>query len=118
MNNDETEPARSAVPAIAAAIIDSFLITHSIIITVIVAVSALAALSRVREFTVCLETTKDLETGFHDGACQAAYLIARRTGGAMSFDRSEAAERWSQKKRLDRPCPRLDQTREPTWRPS
>jgi hypothetical protein len=45
MNNDEIEPVRSAVPAIAAAIIDSFVITHSIIITVIVAVSALAALS-------------------------------------------------------------------------
>jgi hypothetical protein len=45
MNNDEFEPVRSAVPAIAVAIIDSFVITHSIIITVIVAVSALAALS-------------------------------------------------------------------------
>ena len=42
MNNDEIEPVRSAVTAIAAAIINSFVITHSIIITVIVTVSVLA----------------------------------------------------------------------------
>lgn len=47
MNNHETEPVKSMVTAIAAAIINSFLITHSIVITVIVTVSALAvALSR------------------------------------------------------------------------
>jgi hypothetical protein len=42
MNNDELESVRSAVTAIAAAIINSFVITHSIIITVIVTVSVLA----------------------------------------------------------------------------
>jgi hypothetical protein len=47
MNNDEIEPVRSAATAIAGAIINSFVVTHSIIITVIVAVSVLAvALSR------------------------------------------------------------------------
>lgn len=38
MNNDDTEPVRSAVTAI----VNSFVITHSIIITVIVAVFVLA----------------------------------------------------------------------------
>jgi hypothetical protein len=42
MNNDEIEPVRSAVTAIAGAIINSFVVTHSIIITVIVAASVLA----------------------------------------------------------------------------
>lgn len=42
MNNDEIEPVRSAVTAIAGAIINSFVVTHSIIITVIVTVSVLA----------------------------------------------------------------------------
>lgn len=42
MNSDEIEPVRSVVTAIAAAIINSFVITHSIIITVIVTVSVLA----------------------------------------------------------------------------
>ncbi len=42
MNNDELEPVRSAATAIAAAIINSFVITHSIIITVIVTVAVLA----------------------------------------------------------------------------
>lgn len=47
MNNDEIEPVRSAATAIAGAIINSFVVTHSIIIAVIVAVSVLAvALSR------------------------------------------------------------------------
>jgi hypothetical protein len=40
--NDEIEPVRSAVTAIAGAIINSFVVTHSIIITVIVTVSVLA----------------------------------------------------------------------------
>ena len=43
MNNDELEPVRPwAATAIAAAIINSFVITHSIIITVIVTVAVLA----------------------------------------------------------------------------
>lgn len=42
MNNDEIEPVRSAVTAIAGVIINSFVVTHSIIITVIVTVSVLA----------------------------------------------------------------------------
>ena len=42
MNNDEIESVRSAATPIAAAIINSFVVTHSIIITVIVAVSVLA----------------------------------------------------------------------------
>ena len=42
MNNDELEPVRSAATAIAAAIINSFVITHSIIITVMVTVAVLA----------------------------------------------------------------------------
>jgi hypothetical protein len=42
MNNGEIEPVRSAATAIAGAIINSFVVTHSIIITVIVAVSVLA----------------------------------------------------------------------------
>ena len=42
MNNDELEPVRSAATAIAAATINSFVITHSIIITVIVTVAVLA----------------------------------------------------------------------------
>ncbi|HZR52926.1 MAG TPA: hypothetical protein VFB06_25860 [Streptosporangiaceae bacterium] len=118
MSNDEIERVRSAVTAIAAAIINSFMITHSIIITVIVTVSVLTvALSWVSQSGVGLETANDLEAGFHGDACLAAYLIEGRTGGAMSFDRLEAAERWSQKKRLDRPCRRLGQTRRPGWRP-
>jgi hypothetical protein len=65
MNNDEIEPVRPAVTAIAAAIIDSFVITHSIIITVIVAVSVLAvALSSGRELAVGLETPKILRLAF------------------------------------------------------
>jgi len=119
MNNDELEPVRSAATAIAAAIINSFVITHSIIITVIVTVAALAvALAGLSGFAAGLETAKDFEAGFHGDAGPSAYLMEERTGGAMSFDRSEAAERWSQKKRLDRLCPRLGQTRGPTWRPS
>ncbi len=59
MNNDEIEPVRSAATAIAGAIINSFVVTHSIIITVIVAVSVLAvALSRVSEFATGLETAQ------------------------------------------------------------
>jgi hypothetical protein len=119
MSNDEIETVRSAVTAVAGAIINSFVVTHSVIVTVIVTVSVLAvALSHGERVHCCLETVKDLEAGFHDDACPAAYLRKGRTGGAMSFDRSEVAERWSQKKRLDRPCPRLGQTRRPTWRPS
>ena len=119
MNNDEIEAVRSAATPIVGAIINSFVVTHSIIITVIVAVSVLAErFPGVSEFATGLETARDLETGFHDDACPAAYLIEERTGGAMSFDRSEAAERWSQKKRLDRPRPRPGQARGPTWRPS
>jgi hypothetical protein len=41
MDNDKIEPVTSAVTAIAAAIINSFVITHSIMITLIVAVSVL-----------------------------------------------------------------------------
>lgn len=47
MNNHEAAPVKSAVTATAAAIINSFVITHSIVITVIVTASAVAvALSR------------------------------------------------------------------------
>ena len=42
MNNEKIEPVRPAVTAIAGAIINSFVVTHSIITTVIVAVSVLA----------------------------------------------------------------------------
>ena len=42
MNNEEIERVRSAVTAVAAAIINSFAVTHSIVITVIVAVCVLA----------------------------------------------------------------------------
>jgi hypothetical protein len=42
MKNDDIEPVRSLVAAIAVAIINSFVVTHSIIITVIVTVSVLA----------------------------------------------------------------------------
>jgi diacylglycerol kinase len=42
MNNDEIEAVRSAAIAIAGAIINSFMVTHSIITTVIVTVSVLA----------------------------------------------------------------------------
>jgi hypothetical protein len=42
MNYDELEPVRSAATATAAAIINSFVITHSIIVTVIVTVAVLA----------------------------------------------------------------------------
>ena len=42
MKNDGIEPVRSAVTAIAGAIINSFVATHSITITVIVTISALA----------------------------------------------------------------------------
>jgi hypothetical protein len=42
MKNDEIEPVRSAVTAIACAIINSFVVTHSVIVTVIVTVSVLA----------------------------------------------------------------------------
>ena len=102
MDNDEIEPVRSGVAAVAAAIINSFVITHSIFITVIVAVSVLAVmLSLGKRIRRAPETAKDLEAGFHGGACPAAYLMEGRTGGAMSFDRSEAPERWSQKTRLD-----------------
>jgi hypothetical protein len=94
-------------------------ITHSIIITVIVTASVLTvAFSLGKRIRRLPSDRKDLQAGFHGDACPVAYLIEGRTGGAMSFDRSEAAERWSQKKRPDRPCPRLGQTRGPTWRPS
>lgn len=42
MSNDEIVPVRPVVTAIAGAIINSFVVTHSIIITVIVTVSVLA----------------------------------------------------------------------------
>ena len=119
MDNGEIESVGSAVTVIPAVIIDSFMVTHSIIITLIVTVSVLAvALPGVRELAAVWRPSKIFEAVFHGDACPAAYLIAERTGGAMSFDRSEVAERWSQGKRLGRPCPRLGQTRGPTWRPS
>lgn len=119
MNNDELEPVRSAATAIAAVIINSFVVTHSIIITVIVTVAVLAvALSRAKRVRRRPGDRERFEAGFHGDAGPVAYRMDERTGGAMSFDRSEAAERWSQKKRLDRLYPRLGQTRGPTWRPS
>jgi hypothetical protein len=42
MKNDGIEPVRSAVTAIAGAIMNCFVVTHSIVITVIVTVSVLA----------------------------------------------------------------------------
>lgn len=49
MNNDEIEPVRSAVTAVAGAIINSFVVTHSIFITAIVTVSVLAVALSLRE---------------------------------------------------------------------
>lgn len=102
MNNDEIGPVGSAVAAIAYAIIDSFVATHSMIVAVIVTVAVLAVmLPWVRDFGVGLVIAKDLETGFHGNACPAAYLleadrrrdVIQSIGGSGSVEPEETAGR-------------------------
>ena len=119
MNNEEIEPVRSAVTAVAGAIINSFIVTHSIIITVIVTVSVLAvALSLGERVHRRLETVKDLETGFHDDALSSRLLdkganrrrdVIRSIGGSGAVEPEETA---------GQAVPASGPDSQPAWRPS
>ena len=89
-----TGSARNVVTAVAAAIINSYVVTRWVIVTVIVTVSVLmAALALELVATPPGRPVEDLEDGLHNEASSTAYLVEARTEGSMSFGRSEAAER-------------------------
>lgn len=106
MKHDSFESAGSAATAIAAAIINSFVMTHSIMVTVIATIAVLLAVLSHDGRSAAWRIVRDPEDGVH-GSFPAACLVAGQPGGALSFSRSEAAGRWSQEKLLDSPCPSM-----------